>query len=290
MSVGRTRATMEAFWQGHSTEVVAEYAAGLPDHRSADLEPFESTSIMSLPFSFPEAIVSRAQYDVGTYLAAYPSLCFPLMRLSRKRRARLVDERTEIVIEGFPRSGNTFAVVAFRVAQQRPLAIAHHLHVPAQVIWAVRKGVPALLLIRKPTDAVISLVIYDPTVSIARALKRYIRFYTAVAPHSDGCIVATFDQVISSFGDVTERINARYQTSFLTFDHTEEDVQRCFEIIEQKHRRRRRRPSVTEATVSRPSPEREKLKELLRKDLQEPRIRPLIARANEQYDELASSL
>ena len=32
-----------------------------------------------------------------------------------------------LVIEGFPRSANTFAVVAFRQAQERYVPIAHHL-------------------------------------------------------------------------------------------------------------------------------------------------------------------
>jgi hypothetical protein len=56
-----------------------------------------------------------------------------------------VSRTTEIVIEGYPRSGNTFAVVAFRLAQGREIEIAHHLHAAAQIKRAARLDVPAFI-------------------------------------------------------------------------------------------------------------------------------------------------
>jgi hypothetical protein len=86
-----------------------------------------------------------------------PSLTLPLARALR--RGEVVDARTDIVIEGFPASANTFAVAAFRLAQEpRYMRIAHHTHVPAQVIEATRLGVPAILLIREPMQAVLSVM------------------------------------------------------------------------------------------------------------------------------------
>ena len=43
---------------------------------------------------------------------------------------------TELVIEAFPRSANTFATVAFQLSQPAPVRVAHHLHAPAQVTEA----------------------------------------------------------------------------------------------------------------------------------------------------------
>jgi hypothetical protein len=47
--------------------------------------------------------------------------------------------------------------------------IAHHLHAPAQVIRAARWRILTLVLMRRPRDAVLSLVIRDP-VSVDQAL------------------------------------------------------------------------------------------------------------------------
>lgn len=91
------------------------------------------------------------QYTVRAVLSAHPSVYIPFAR--RKYRDvpnMLVESDTELVIEGFERSGNTFAVVAFETAQPRPVKTAHHLHAAAQVVSAVRMGVPTLLLIRPP--------------------------------------------------------------------------------------------------------------------------------------------
>src|SRR2546427_7470725 len=55
---------------------------------------------------------------------------------------------TDILIEGFPRSANSFSVAAFRLAQGPPVEVAHHTHAPANAIAAFRRHIPALILIR----------------------------------------------------------------------------------------------------------------------------------------------
>ena len=71
------------------------------------------------------------------YAGKHPLFFFGAYSPRRKYRGLLVDGGTQMVIEGFPRSGNTFAVFAFRHAQRRDIRVAHHLHAPAQVIRAV---------------------------------------------------------------------------------------------------------------------------------------------------------
>ena len=100
-----------------------------------------------------------------------------------------MDRRTQIVIEGFPRSGNTFAVVAFQHAQRESVRIAHHLHMPAQVMRAAQWDIPTLLLARKPTDAALSWVIREPGVPIRQALKHYVSFYEKAAEYRDALVV-----------------------------------------------------------------------------------------------------
>src|ERR671917_4320 len=110
------------------------------------------------------------------YVGRRPFLFYNFYRLRPNYRDLLVDRRTQIVIEGIPRSGNTFAVVAFEQAQRESVRIAHHLHMPAQVMRAARWHIPTLVLMRKPADAVLSLAIREPRISIRQAMKHYVSF------------------------------------------------------------------------------------------------------------------
>ena len=46
-----------------------------------------------------------------------------------------------IVVDGFPRSGNTFAVCAFMSANPNAAHVARHIHLPVQFALAERYGV-----------------------------------------------------------------------------------------------------------------------------------------------------
>ena len=122
-------------------------------------------------------LLAKIRHKLRSLIDTHPIVYLPLRRVRSKTRHIIVSKDTEIVIEGFPRSVNTFAVVAFTFAQGRPVKIARHLHAPAQVIAAVRREIPCIVLIRKPRDAVLSLLVRAPHISADQALKDYIRFY-----------------------------------------------------------------------------------------------------------------
>ena len=54
-------------------------------------------------------------------LGRYPALFFYIYGIRPRNRRQLVREKTQLVIEGFLRSANTFAVEAFKFAQERVL-------------------------------------------------------------------------------------------------------------------------------------------------------------------------
>jgi hypothetical protein len=165
-----------------------------------------------------------------------------------------VSAHTELVIEGFPRAANTFAVEAFEMAQRRPVKVVHHLHASAQIIAAVRLGIPTVALIREPEDAIVSYLVRDPCATLRSAIARYTRFYDAVARRRDRVVVADFQTVISDFGSVIRRVNRKFGTAFAEFEHTEENVLRCFQVIEEGNRESH--GTLVESTISRPSEER----------------------------------
>lgn len=219
------------------------------------------------------------------YAGKHPSLFFGLYSARPKYRGLLVGPETGLVIEGFPRSGNTFAVFAFRYAQQQDVSVAHHLHAPAQVLRATRLGIPTLVLLREPMDAVLSLMMRDPRFTARKALRYYTSFYEAVAGYSDGFVLGLFEEVTGDYGGIIGRINARFGTRFVPFDHTEGNVERVFASIEESHRARRR-DRVVEEQIARPSAARAGRKENLKESLRSSELKPLVSRARTAYETL----
>jgi len=142
---------------------------------------------------------------------------------------------TEIVIEGFPRCGNTFAVIAFQKAQERKVKIAHHLHVPAQIHFAVNRDIPALVLIREPLEAISSLIVRHPERLPETCFMEYNKFYRSILPVKDKFVVSNFYETVNDLGSVTERLNERYGTSFKCFAHTEENIDSVFKKIDENN-------------------------------------------------------
>ena len=188
-------------------------------------------------------------------------------RLRGRNKHYSVDKSTEIVIEGFPLCGNTFAYTAFILSQNNSLNIAHHIHTPSQIIVASKYKIPTMVLIRKPDDAILSLSIRKPYITIRQGIRAYIHFYKHILPYKNNFIVVPFKELTDNFGRSILRLNNKFATNFLPFIHTEENVEKCFQIIEELDKKDRRKTLVTETTVARPSRIREKIKQDLKNEL-----------------------
>jgi hypothetical protein len=185
----------------------------------------------------PTTALRRARHRLRTRVCEHPRLYLPFARRKYPGPSpEVLSAETELVIDGYTRCGSTFAVYGFQLAQDRPVRLAHHLHAPAQVVAAVRKGIPTLVVIREPEGAVLSQVIREPDVALPDALYAYARFYECLMPRRHGVVVADFEEVTHSFGSVIRRINARFGTSFREFDHTEANTAECFRLIKQRGR------------------------------------------------------
>ena len=214
------------------------------------------------------------------YAGKHPRVFSGLYRL--KGEDRVVQPTTQLVIEGYPRSANTFAVWAFRQAQHENVPLAHHLHHPAQVIQAARWGIPILVLIREPKDAVISWVVRDPQ-PVSLALRHYISFYETVVDYRDAYILGRFEEVTGDYGAVIDRVNDRFETRFSPFHHTEENVGRVFDRIEQRHRERNK-GNLSETRVARPTAAKVENRRKVGPELEVPKNKRLLAEARAIYD------
>jgi hypothetical protein len=190
----------------------------------------------------------RLGYGLKTRVAAVPALALPLSRV--RGRGEPVGPDTELVIESFPRCASSFAVAAFRLAQEpRAMRIANHTHMPAQVLEAAKRGIPAMVLVREPEGAVLSHVIHSPALTVEDSLRGFLRFHEPLRRAHDGFVVGTFEEITTEFGVVIDRLNARVNGE-----------------IESDYRSRASSEDELERIIPRPSSSREALKARLRTD------------------------
>lgn len=88
---------------------------------------------------------------------------------------RLVGPRTDVVVEGFPRSANTYCYYYLQLALPEA-NFAHHIHSWQQFLLARLLRVPSILIIRDADKAVASLITKDASRSVAFAYLDYAVF------------------------------------------------------------------------------------------------------------------
>ena len=225
----------------------------------------------------------KVRYELQSIVAQYPALHIPLARWKYRRRdgMGIIDKNTEIVIEGFARSGNTFALAAFVFSQKRPVRIAHHLHAPGQIILGTKMNIPVVVLIRDPDEVVLSVKLTNSHSSFAQTLRAYVRFYRRIEAHKHEFLIAHFPRVVSNFGEIIRDINKRFETDYEIFLHSDDNVRRCFELLDQSWRQR----WPDSKRVGQPSQyrEREDAKRTIRDGLERPELEKLRAKASGIY-------
>jgi hypothetical protein len=198
-------------------------------------------------FSLFRYAVGLASQQLG-YIS--PELYLAALRFKRKghwSQKWIISEETEIVIEGFPRCGNSFAKSAFLAANPNVSVVGTHVHHPAQVLKAVELNIPTIVAIREPRAAVASLRGLSVEInrkvmkesgrwsreinvvpSIAAILIRYSRFYEALQHVKGSIVVAEFKQIVHDFGVPIAKLNERFDGRFGVFQHTDENVETIF--------------------------------------------------------------
>ncbi|MBB4062406.1 hypothetical protein [Salinibacter ruber] len=185
-----------------------------------------------------EKTTRTLRHRVKWFVGARPGLYFPIFRRRSGYDDLLVDDTTDICIEGYPRSANSFAVGAFEHAQSAPVRVAHHTHVPANPMRACERGVPTLVLIRDPHDAVVSHVALGKQTQVTEQgveapvqwlsfetlLNAWCTFYRSVRPYRNRMVVASLGAVVEDMGAVIGQVNAHFGTDFDRFEHTPDAV------------------------------------------------------------------
>jgi hypothetical protein len=144
-----------------------------------------------------------------------------------------VSKRTQLVMDGYPRSGNSYARATFQYANGYELPISTHAHSHRMPELGAKRGIPTIVLIRDPRDCIASGRHFEPTVAVATQIAAYRRYYEPVFGFLDKVMIVSFAQVTSDMGAVIERCNARFGTSFVSYVSTPESEEAVVAMIDE---------------------------------------------------------
>jgi hypothetical protein len=174
------------------------------------------------------------QHRARTVISEYPIYLGFVRRFHAAGSGKVLADDTEIMIDGYTRSASTFAVMAFQMAQPKPVRVARHLHSSAHLIAAAQQRLPTILCVRDPKPTVLSSVAREAHVTMGNALWAYARFHEQIYAYRSSFLVADFEDITNDFGEVTKRCNDKFRTNFALFDHSRENVEWCFALIDHR--------------------------------------------------------
>ncbi len=156
-------------------------------------------------------------FAIRSFFALRPTLFFGAQKLAGKVSERAINNDTQMLIAGIWGCANTYAAQAFEHGNPGT-GFSHHVHVPAQVVEAVRRQLPCLVLVRYPLDAIASYTSRDHLELNMRdmswALKDYAFYYNSIVEMRDHYVTTDFKEVTSDYPAAFARVNAKFGTDF----------------------------------------------------------------------------
>ena len=196
-------------------------------------------------------------------------------------KRELFDRSLRLVVDGFPRSGNSYTTKMIIASQGEGFHFLKHPHCPAFLIAAAEVDVPGVLTLRQPVDSVISWVIFMRDLSLEDVLKLYIDFYRVLLPIRTQLLVLNFTTITKDFGTVFKLMNQRFALNLNEPENLEECDKKAMALIDQHYVDRKE--GYDPLQVARPHPKRELMKGPLRDELMTKRYADLLAECEELY-------
>lgn len=166
----------------------------------------------------------RARGEARRVVLETPGLSHLYYLLDPVARTMRLRRDTQIVIDGFPRSANTFAVESF-LAVNQGFSVAHHLHDRHRIRRAVKRGIPVILIVRHPDGCVNSFLNGGFETSKADFIYgEYTTFYTDLLDRLDAVTIAEFAEITKDWPGVMERFNRRFGTTYAGVAGTDDEI------------------------------------------------------------------
>lgn len=214
----------------------------------------------------------------------FPPVFYLLYYLNKKKYA-LVNEDTELLIDGFPRSANTFAY-AFIEMTQPVKRIAHHVHLPVQFYRSKKFSTPALLLLRNPVDAAISMSIRRPTYFPYLIFLYYYLFHTKIFKIISDTLIIRFEEVVSDPNSIIRKLRSKNYSGLNEVKLTVELKDRINKRVDELDMINRNDSEIKDSTVARPTEYRKNISEKIRGEFHSKRYSRISAKCILVYNSI----
>jgi hypothetical protein len=141
--------------------------------------------------------------------------------LGASDRLTLCGKGVDLCVEGYPSSGNSFAVTLLRELNPA-VKVSSHFHSVANVKLAMRHGIPVVILLREPVDTLSSRIVRFGSSPLPAVLE-YLDFHRHIkqfASRSRLCFI-TFENLTKRPGPTVDRISSFSNLCFPSGDETE---------------------------------------------------------------------
>lgn len=190
----------------------------------------------------------RTPRDVAWVLLERSPRAYCAVLRRRVHDVQVVRARSDLVLEGFPRSANSFLRESL-LAVGPDLEIASHVHQAPHVRRGVELGVPVVVVVREPLPAVASMLLREPERRAEDLLRWYVRFHAGVWPVVERVSLVGFRAATARLPDVMAGIG--HQVGRTLAPAGDDHDARVFARLEQVDRERL--GSADEHHVARPS-------------------------------------
>ncbi|MEO8116290.1 MAG: hypothetical protein ABI653_01500, partial [Bacteroidota bacterium] len=196
------------------------------------------------------------------------------------------NKNTDIIIDGFPRSANTYATFAFDTVQNQKFNIAHHIHKKSQFLIGAKYKIPAILLIRNPSDCIVSTLIRQPKYNPETLLAGYFYMYNSLQK-MDSYVVGEFSQVLNNYGLIIRNVNSKFGTEFNIYEKSDFNETKVKEIVQSQDELKD--AADYEQRVAYPTEKRKEDKQRLKKIIQQPKYSKQLGKCTGVYEKIIST-
>jgi len=233
----------------------------------------------------------RATRALRRAIATRPALYMPMRR--RAKPETVVTPETALLIEGFPRSGNTWTEAVIRQCAPEDIRLAHHSHAAAHVKHAVALGVPVMVLYRAPDAAVRSwLTLYNNHPAARDGYLDYLSFYRETLPlQGKGVLFFSFEDATQRTGAMVAALNAAFGLG-LSEAGLDDEAGRAaiFARMDRKAARLKRADGKSDSRPGNSNAEKERQQALARSAIEVPEAQAARRAAAALFDTMVSSL
>ncbi|MCG7899546.1 MAG: hypothetical protein JAY85_13955 [Candidatus Thiodiazotropha weberae] len=219
--------------------------------------------------SFIKKTVKVIKYRLWMYLGSNrPGLkVLGIYNKIANKNISITTGNTDIVIEGFPRSANTYVAASIMVLNGDKLNIARHVHGSAQLILGIEKGIPAVLLIRNPVDAIASLKLRSPYLPSRVIIQNYIEFHKQLESYIDKLILIDFKDATNNIVSIVEYLDDYYNLSLKIPNKLQSYKNEINSMVDKMDMLDRSQKNINDFTVGRPNDTRKKASHLIKNNL-----------------------